>query len=84
MGMFTAVSLMWNELSASVAKELLSQTPCYRKQSLTFSDVLYLVRREIWSNGLLQHHLAGRCDSWLDALPAPLRNSLLTQLAAAA
>jgi len=84
MGMFTAVSLLWNELSASVAKELLSQTPCYRKQSLTFSDVLYLVRREIWSNGLLQHHLSGRRDSWLDALPAPLRNSLLAQLAAAA
>jgi DDE superfamily endonuclease len=84
MGLFTAVGLIWNELSASVAKELLSQTPCYRKQSMTFSDVLYLVRREIWSNGLLQHHLSGRCDSWLDQLPQRLRNSLLTQLAAAA
>jgi hypothetical protein len=84
MGLFTAVSLMWNQLSTSIAKELLSQTPCYRKQSLTFSDVLYLVRRDIWSNGLLKHHLSGRCDSWLDRLPTPLRNSLLTQLAAAA
>jgi hypothetical protein len=84
MGLFTAVSLMWNELSTSVAKELLSQTPCYKKQRMTFSDVLYLVRREIWSNGLLQHHLPGQCDNWLDSLPQPLRNSLLTQLAAAA
>jgi Transposase DDE domain len=84
MGLFTAVSLMWNELSSSIAKELLSQTPCYRKQSLSFSDVLYLVRREIWSSGLLQHHLSGRCDSWLDQLPERLRNSLLAQLAAAA
>lgn len=84
MGLFTAVSLMWNELSTTIAKELLSQTPCYRKQNMTFSDVLYLVRREIWSNGLLQHHLSGECDSWLDRLPQPLRNSLLTQLAAAA
>lgn len=84
LGLFTAVGLMWNELSGSIAKELLSQTPCYRKQSMTFSDVLYLVRREIWSNGLLQHHLPGRCDSWLDELPDALRNSLLTQLAAAA
>jgi hypothetical protein len=84
MGLFTAVSLIWNQLSTSIAKELLSQTPCYRKQSMTFSDVLYLVRREIWSSGLLQHHLPSRCDSWLDRLPGPLRNSLLTQLAAAA
>lgn len=53
MGLFTAVALMWNQLSTSIAKELPSQTPCYRKQGLTFSDVLYLVRREIWSNGLL-------------------------------
>jgi hypothetical protein len=84
MGLFTAVSLMWNELCGSIAKELLSQTPCYRKQSMTFSDVLYLVRREIWSSGLLQHHLPGRCDTWLDDLPQRMRNSLLTQLAAAA
>jgi hypothetical protein len=84
MGLFTAVSLMWNELSGSITKELLSQTPCYRKQSMTFSDVLYLVRREIWSSGLLQHHLPSRCDSWLDTLPRRLRNSLLSQLAAAA
>jgi hypothetical protein len=84
LGLFTAVGLMWNELSGSIAKELLSQTPCYRKQSMTFSDVLYLVRREIWSNGLLQHHLPGQCDNWLDRLPERLRNSLLTQLAAAA
>jgi hypothetical protein len=84
MGLFTAVSLMWNELCGSIAKELLSQTPCYRKQGMTFSDVLYLVRREIWSNGLLQHPLCGRCDSWLDKLPDRLRKSLLTQLAAAA
>jgi hypothetical protein len=84
MGLFTAVSLLWNQLSGSIEKELLSQTPCYRKQNLTFSDVLYLVRREIWSSGLLQHHLCGRCDSWLDKLPEQIRNSLLAQLAAAA
>jgi hypothetical protein len=84
MGLFTAVSLLWNELCGSIAKELLSQTPCYRKQSMTFSDVLYLVRREIWSSGLLQHHLPDRCHSWLNTLPEPLRNSLLAQLAAAA
>jgi hypothetical protein len=84
MGLFTAVGLMWNELSTTIAKELLSQTPCYRKQRMTFSDVLYLVRREIWSNGLLQHHLPGRCDNWLDQLPESSRNSLLAQLAAAA
>jgi len=83
-GLFTAVALMWNELSDSISKELLSQTPCYRKQSMTFSDVLFLVRREIWSNGLLQHHLPARCNSWLDTLPDKLRNTLLAQLAAAA
>jgi hypothetical protein len=84
MGLFTAVGLMWNELSGSIAKELLSQTPCYRKQSMTFSDVLFLVRRSIWSEGLLQHHLPSQCDSWLDSLPPPLQNSLLSHLAAAA
>jgi hypothetical protein len=84
MGLFTAVSLLWNQLAGSIEKELLSQTPCYHKPHLTFSDVLYLVRREIWSHGLLQHHLSGECDSWLDQLPEKIRNSLLTQLAAAA
>ena len=84
LGLFTAVGLIWNEMSDKCRAELLSQTPCYRKQCMTFSDVLFLVRREIWSNGLLQHHLPGRGDSWLDALPANQRNALLSELAAAA
>jgi hypothetical protein len=84
MGLFTAVALMWNELSGKISVELLSQTPCYRKQSMTFSDVLYLVRREIWSNGLLQHHLSGRGNNWLEGLPPKIRQTILNQLAAAA
>jgi hypothetical protein len=83
-GLFTAVSLIWNDLSQGCRAELLSQTPCYQKQAMTFADVLYLVRREIWDSSLLQHHLPTRCCRMLDALPSSVRKMLLTQLAAAA
>lgn len=83
-GLFSIVGLIWNEMSARCPTELLSQTPCYHKQDMTFADVLYLVRREIWSSGLLQHHLPTRCSSWLGHLPPPIRNTILNHLASAA
>jgi hypothetical protein len=88
LGLFTAVSLMWKELSNRRGKttwERLSQTPCYRKQELTFADALYLVRRELWTHSLLQHRSKKRLDrSWLKSLPPPIRSTILCHLAAAA
>jgi hypothetical protein len=84
LGLFTAVSLIWKELSSSspsLENQLLSQTPCYHKQSMTFADVLYLVRRQIWEQSLLGHPQSTPC---LGSLPAPLRGFVLNHLAAAA
>lgn len=80
-GLFTAVALIWQALSKQVKMEYLSQTPCYRKQRMAFSDALYLVRRALWEKTLLGHHAPTGC---LSSLPKALRTALLTHLAAPA
>jgi hypothetical protein len=88
LGLFTAVSLMWNQLSQHRCKtkwQRLSQTPCYQKQDMTFADALYLVRQELWTKSLLQHRSGNRHNSsWLKSLPPPIRATILWHLAAAA
>ena len=84
LGLFTAVSLIWSELAATRRTdcwERLTQTPCYHKSAVTFADVLYLVRRDLWEQGLLRHRGYDQC---LTCLPPDLRTMLLTHLAAAA
>lgn len=83
-GLFAAVGLIWNQMHNTIKEEMLSQTPCYHKKAMTFSDVLFLVRRQIWSEGLLQRHAPGRRGSWLTVLPPPLRQTILNELSAAA
>ena len=80
-GLFSAVALLGKELSKEVKVEYLSQTPCYHKRSMTFSDALYLVRRELWERTLLRHREKTRC---LITLSPKLHKTLLTHLAAAA
>lgn len=83
-GLFTAVSLIWKELFQQMHgddQQRLSQTPCYRKRSMTFADALYLVRQELWTKSLLGHRDSRRC---LNSLPQSVRTMLLWHLAAAA
>lgn len=80
-GIFSTVALVWNQLSKRKEQECLSQTPCYRKSSMTFSDALYLVRRELWQESLMEHRSAKRC---LSSIPKSLRQTILWHLAAAA
>jgi DDE superfamily endonuclease len=96
LGLFTAVALIWKELSASAKDDpqpqRWSQTPCYRKREMTFSDALYWVRRELWTTSLLQHRSAKRRHSSkrgqgpadLLSLPASIRSMILWHLSAAA
>jgi hypothetical protein len=79
-GLFTAVSLIWTNLSQQ-SRVCLSSTPCYPKQTLTFADALFAVRQELWEESLLVHHQNSRC---LSSLPPPLRQMILWHLAAAA
>lgn len=85
LGLFTVVSLIWKELSKNQKPQMLSQTPCYQKQDMTFADVLYLVRRELWQQSVLSqvsgHQRPERCLSFI---PEPLRSIVLNHLAAAA
>ena len=82
LGLFTAVALLWTKLPACRRQRRDSATPCYTKQSTTFADVLFTVRREIWRESLLVRHRGKqRC---LDTLPRRLRQTLLWHLAAAA
>lgn len=81
LGLFTAVALMWSNLPAAT-RRCRSSTPCYRKQTLTFADALFAVRRELWLGSLLLRHRGKqRC---LNCLPRRLRNTILWHLAAAA
>jgi DDE superfamily endonuclease len=88
LGLFTAVALIWKELSrrATYARpQRFSQTPCYRKATMTFADALFWVRRELWMTSLLQHHDSRRCSSFpLKSLPRSVRGTILWHLAAAA
>jgi Transposase DDE domain len=81
-GLFSAVTLMWNELPASQRQACGdSQTPCYHKRAATFADALFAVRHELWEQGLLRHRGQNEC---LNRLPRRLRQTLLRHLAAAA
>jgi DDE superfamily endonuclease/Archaeal putative transposase ISC1217 len=88
LGLFTATALIWKGLSQEIGDaqpQHLSQTPCYRKETMTFADALYLVRRELWTKSLLQHHDSRRRNtSWLQSLPSGIRSTLIWHLAAAA
>lgn len=81
LGLFTAISLIWNQLPKPHKPTDLSQTPCYHKEHPTFADALYAVRRELWDQVLLRHQAPTRC---LSLLPRQIRNVLLWHLAAAA
>jgi hypothetical protein len=88
LGLFTAVALIWKELSRQTngaQRQRFSQTPCYRKSTMTFADALYWVRWELWRSTLLGHHDSQRRPSRrFDSLPRSLRNTLIWHLAAAA
>jgi hypothetical protein len=88
LGLFTAVALIWKELSRQTngaQRQRFSQTPCYRKSTMTFADALYWVRWELWRSTLLRHHDSQRRPSRrFDSLPRSLRNTLIWHLAAAA
>ena len=82
MGLFTAVSLIWQELSDSGHPVILHNTPCYTKKAMTFADALFAVRRAIWERQVVvEHSPLGRC---LTPLSRPTREMLLTYLSAAA
>jgi Transposase DDE domain len=81
MGLFTAVTLIWQELPEERQQVMASQTPCYRKRRLTFADVLAAVRRELWEQLLLRHPQKRRC---LISLPPIVRQTILWHLSAAA
>lgn len=80
-GLFTAVSLTWNQLHELGATPTTHGTPCYQKTSMTFGDALYEVRRATWDHGLLRHQVSARCRM---QIPPTLRTAILTHLAAAA
>ena len=96
LGVFTAVALIWKELARRTGndgqRQRWSQTPCYRKREMTFSDTLYWVRRELWFSGLLQHRSnkrrysskSGTGAAVLQSLPPPIRSTILWHLCAAA
>lgn len=88
LGLFTAVALIWKELSAKTKdarSQRFSQTPCYRKSTMTFADALFWVRRELWECTLLGHRNSQRCPGgWLHSLPRSVRSTVICYLAAAA
>jgi hypothetical protein len=81
LGLFTAVTLIWNNLPKTRRQVIATATPCYRKTSVTFADALAAVRREMWEVTLLGHCRKSGC---LNSLPRNLRNTLLWHLSAAA
>jgi hypothetical protein len=81
LGLFSVVTLIWNELPAAHRRVVSTATPCYRKTQPTFADVLAAVRRELWQSTILQHRGKTRCFS---SLPRTLRKTLLWHLSAAA
>lgn len=81
LGLFSVVTLIWNELPATRRWVVSTATPCYRKTQPTFADALAAVRRELWQTTILQHRGKTRCFS---SLPGRLRKTLLWHLSAAA
>jgi hypothetical protein len=81
LGLFTAVVLIWEKLPKARRRILSSTTPCYKKKSPTFADVLAAVRRELWEQTLLRHRRKSQC---LTSLPPALQKTLLWHLSAAA
>jgi hypothetical protein len=81
LGLFTAVVLIWRELPEARRQVVASETPCYRKQGITFADVLAAVRRELWEGTLLRHPRKNGC---LNELPRAVRQTILWHLSAAA
>jgi hypothetical protein len=80
LGLFTVVALVWAHLPKN-KRRCFGGTPCYRKTTPTFADVLFCVRREFWQQCLLMRHRGqSRC---LDVLPRTLRQTILSHLAAA-
>lgn len=81
LGLFTAVTLIWRKLPAARRRVMASQTPCYRKQTVTFSDALAAVRRALWEERLMRHGQETRC---LNQIPKEARDLLLWHLSAGA
>lgn len=81
LGLFSVVTLIWNELPAARRWVVSTATPCYHKTQPTFADALAAVRRELWQTTILQHRGKTRCFS---SLPRTLRKTLLWHLSAAA
>ena len=81
LGLFSVVTLVWNELPAARRRVVSTATPCYHKTQPTFADALAAVRRELWQTTILPHRGKTRCFS---SLPRPLRKTLLWHLSAAA
>jgi hypothetical protein len=81
LGLFSAVTLIWNNLPAARRRVISTATPCYAKTRVTFADALAAVRRELWETTLLRHHGKAPC---LTCIPKQLRNTLLWHLSAAA
>jgi hypothetical protein len=81
LGLFSAVTLIWQRLPKARRQKVATATPCYPKTAVTFADALAAVRRELWEQTLLGH---GRKSGCLNSLPRPLRNTLLWHLSAAA
>jgi hypothetical protein len=81
LGLFSAVTLIWNGLPAARRWVVSTATPCYHKTQPTFADALAAVRRELWQTTILQHRGKTRCFS---SLPRTLRKTLLWHLSAAA
>src|SRR5579864_4154566 len=80
-GLFTAVALLWSKLP-KCQRRCQSDTPCYRKQTLTFADALFAVRSELWRQSLLVRPRGQeRC---LSSLPRRVRETVLWHMAAAA
>jgi hypothetical protein len=81
LGLFSVVVLIWNQLPEKQKHVFSSTTPCYKKTSVTFADVLGAVRRELWERTLMRHRGKQRC---LTSLPKPLQKTILWHLSAAA
>ncbi len=79
--LYSVVALLWHELPRAERTPRWSRTPCYDKQTLTFTDALFAVRRELWRTSLLRHRSKNGC---LTHLPRSARDQLLWHLAAAA
>lgn len=81
LGLFSVVTLIWNNLPAARRRVVSTATPCYVKSSVTFADALAAVRRELWKTTLLRHRGKEPC---LTCLSKRLRNTMLWHLSAAA